>query len=186
MSWDEITHVINSVKFFQKLRHVPDSVPNRINVGAMSAMLKRCCTDSGRHRSDGPIWNAIWAGPVPQRLVSMSTDKRLRIIIFSREKYQNLLLSPWMDRPNFFINANQFIYDFDHILCIVASILFYSILFYSFLFYFILFYSAKKLHAIIPNGLKWPQWLDKHFKLPGNATVWLTRVNRLQNSPIGQ
>ena len=40
---------------------IPDSIPNRFNIGTMSAMLKWCCTDCGWHRNEAcPIWNAIW------------------------------------------------------------------------------------------------------------------------------
>ena len=38
-----------------------DSIPNRFNVGALFALLVRCCNASGLYGNDaGPIWNAIW------------------------------------------------------------------------------------------------------------------------------
>ena len=38
----------------------PDSIPNRNDIGATSAMLIRCCSDVGQHGNDaGPIWNAV-------------------------------------------------------------------------------------------------------------------------------
>ena len=43
------------------MNYIPDSIPNRFNVSAKSAMLIRCCNDSGLYGNDaGPIWNAIW------------------------------------------------------------------------------------------------------------------------------
>ena len=37
------------------------SIPNRFNIGAMSAMLIRCWIDSGFYVNDAwPIWNVIW------------------------------------------------------------------------------------------------------------------------------
>ena len=42
-----------------KMRY-PDSISNRFNVCAMSAMLIQCFNDSGLYGNDaGPIWNAI-------------------------------------------------------------------------------------------------------------------------------
>ena len=44
----------------EDFKRTPDCIPNRFNIGAMWAMLIRCCNDSGRYGNDaGPIQNAI-------------------------------------------------------------------------------------------------------------------------------
>ena len=45
-------------------KKIPDSIPNSIDVGAMSSMSKQCCT-GGQYRNDADqIWNAIWDRPI--------------------------------------------------------------------------------------------------------------------------
>ena len=40
------------LKMAHKHTFNPESIPNRFNVGKMSAMSKQCCNDGGRYRND--------------------------------------------------------------------------------------------------------------------------------------